>query len=124
MHSRLSRAVAASLWTCAGAALPAIALGGLVLDPELFTPAVLLGTIPRFAARPAALAWLIGRACAARVTVNDVTVVLERRDVRVDVPRSAIARTIPWAVPLPGPGVRFALASGRRLAQQLALDDP
>ncbi len=116
LHSRTSRAVAGALVAFAGAALPAVALAGLLGDPELLTPPVLVSTLLVFAVLPAAAAWAVQRAAAARITLDRERMTLERRDLRVEVPRAAITRVAPWAVPLPGPGVTLALASPQRLA--------
>jgi len=101
-----------------------LAAAGVLVDADVFTPPVLVGTLLAFAVLPAAAAWLVEQASAADVVVGDEQLVLRRRDLRLEVPRAAIARTAPWTVPLPGPGVGFVLRSGRRLGQCLEIADP
>jgi hypothetical protein len=119
-----ARAVAASLVVASRASLPAIlALVVMAVDPPV-TPPVLLRLFGLFAAGPALVGWLLERAFAAQVDVHGAEVVVRRRDVRVEVPLEAIATALPWAIPLPGPGVTLGLRSGRRLRPGLATADP
>jgi apolipoprotein N-acyltransferase len=73
---------------------------------------------------PMGLAALLRHACRALARVEGDMLVLERQGLRIEVPLDRIARLHAWRLPLPGPGLSVELASGRRLAQGIALDDP
>jgi hypothetical protein len=72
---------------------------------------------------PAAAAWFIQRAFAARVEFRGETLTIDRRELRVEVPGAAIARATPWIIPLPGSGFWLVLQSGRRLRYGLQMAD-
>ena len=123
-YSRWSRAAAAVLLSVAGASLPLLLL--LVLfatDPPLY-PLVLMRLFAVLTAMPATAAWLVGRTVAADLEVYEHELVLRRRGVRVEIPAAAIARVVPWRVPLPGSGIALRMRSGRRFRQGLQLADP
>jgi hypothetical protein len=124
LHSRFSRVVAGALVAVSRASLVAVALAGALGASDLFLVPVLAPTLLAFSVLPAAAAWLVERAAAARVAVHDDALVLRRPDVQVEVARTEIARVVPWMLPLPGPGVSFALRSGRRLPHGLEAADP
>jgi apolipoprotein N-acyltransferase len=73
---------------------------------------------------PMGLAGLLRHACRALARIEGGMLVLERPGLRVEVPLDRIARLHVWRLPLPGPGLSIELASGRRLAQGIAMDDP
>ena len=123
LHSPFSRLVSGALVAVSRLSLPVLAVAGLLGDGDLLTTPVLVGSLLVFAVLPAAAAWMVERATAAEVAVGD-DVVLARPDLRLEVPRAAIDRVHPWALPVPGPGVSFALRSGRRLSHGLELADP
>jgi apolipoprotein N-acyltransferase len=81
-------------------------------------------TVVLFALLPAAGAWLVARALAATVDVTPGTVRVARLGLRVEIPASAVARVVPWSIPLPGPGFSFVLPSGRPLRPGLQMRDP
>jgi hypothetical protein len=124
VYSRSARALGALFVAGSAASVPVIA--GLVLlatDPPIVPPVLLrlftVGTL-----LPAALAGLVRWTCRARARVEDRMLVLERRGLRVEVPCAAIARLRPWRLPVPEPAVTVRLASGRRLAWSIGLEDP
>jgi len=120
----LSARIAAALLVAASAAsLPTI--GILVLlsaDPPILPP-VLFPLFAGLTIAPAAGAWVIHRLCRAEAKVDD-GLVIERPGLQVTLPSSAVARIMPWRVPLPGPGFSFRLRSGRRLRWSIAAPDP
>ncbi len=94
-----------------------------VYDPVL-TLRGLLGLVTTMIVAPGALAMLFARSAAADVAVEGDTVVLRRRDLRIEVPAAAIVAVEPWTVPLPTPGATLRLRSGSRLAFDLGLAEP
>ncbi len=124
-YSRLSRLAAAALIAISRGGLTALVLG-LVFLPDLGL-ANQLRLIRTFAAVflvPAFAAWFLERACAAMVSIEGGTLVVERRGQRTEVPAESIAGVVPWWVPLPSSGVWLRLKSGRRLRLGLQLHDP
>jgi hypothetical protein len=119
-----ARGAAALLVVASRAALAAILVLVVVANDPPVTPPVLLRLFGLFAAGPALAAWLLGRALAARLEVSAEDVVVRRRDLRVEVPRDAVTTVVPWAIPLPGPGLTLGLRSGRRLRPRLGAADP
>jgi hypothetical protein len=73
---------------------------------------------------PALAATALGRALAVDVEVNAGALIVDRADLRIEVPRAAVARVAAWRVPLPGPGVSVWMDSGRRLVHGLEVADP
>jgi apolipoprotein N-acyltransferase len=122
-YSVSARIVAALLVATSAASLPAI--GILVLlsaDPPILPP-TLFGLFAGLTIAPAAAAWVISRLCRAQVKVDD-GLILERPGLQVTLPSSAVARVVPWIVPLPSPGLSFHLCSGRHLSWGIAAPDP
>jgi apolipoprotein N-acyltransferase len=118
-----ARIAAALLVATSAASLPAIGLLVLVsADPPILPP-VLFSLFAGLTIMPAAGAWVIGRLCRAQAKVDD-GLVIERPGLQVTLPSSAVARVVPWTVPLPGPGLSFHLSSGRRLSWSIAAPDP
>lgn len=124
LHSRVSRVLAAALVAISRTSLLAIALAGALGEPDILTPSVLAGTLLVFAALPAAAAWLVERTAAARVTLRDDTLVLERPDLEVSLARDRLEQAIPWTIPLPGPGLSFAMCGGGTIGHGLETPDP
>ncbi len=123
-HGRISRAVVGGLRALGLASLPALlALVVWSTDPPV-TPPLLLRLLVTWTILPLGLAWLVERILVAAVTADDSTVVVARRDVRVEIPRHAIDGVVPWRVPLPRPGLWLRMRSGQRLGYGLAADDP
>ena len=114
------RLVAGVLVAISRASLPAM-LAALLLQPMPVTPMALYRTVVLFALLPAAGAWLVARAVAATVEVAAGTVRIARLGLRLEIPAAAVARVVPWRIPLPGPGFSLVLPSGR---QRLQLRDP
>jgi hypothetical protein len=123
-HGPVSRGVVAGLRGLALASLPALlALVVYAVDPPV-TPPALLRLLVVWTILPAGLASLLERVLATTVTVDASTLTIARRDVRLEAPVRAISGVVPWAVPLPEPGVWLRMRSGRRLGYGLAVDDP
>ena len=123
LHSRLSRLLAAALVAISRASLVIFALAGMLGVSDVFTSAV-LGPVLILSGIPAVAAWLLERFAAARLAVRDGGLVLQRPDLRIEVPRAELARVVPWTVPLPGPGLAVVLRSGRRLSHGFETADP
>jgi apolipoprotein N-acyltransferase len=113
--ARWARAAVAAVHVVSRASL-VLLLVALVraMDPPL-DPETLAHLFVRWTVAPGLAAWMLARALAARVTVRDGTLAIERADRRVEVPLTALARVVPWRIPLPGPGVTLVLHSGRRV---------
>jgi apolipoprotein N-acyltransferase len=92
-------------------------------DPPVTLP-LLLGLVATMVLVPGGLAALLQRAFAARMTVEDDTVVVTRHDVRLEIPESAIVAVVPWMLPLPTPGAALLLRSGHRFGYGIGLTTP
>jgi hypothetical protein len=118
------RIVAAVLLVISGASVPVLlALVLLATDPPV-TPPVLLRIFAVFAVIPAVAAWLVRRSFAVAVEVDGEALIVRRRDMRIEIPHSAITRIAPWTVPLPGVGLSIWMRSGRRFTYGIAAADP
>jgi hypothetical protein len=118
------RLAAAILLGASRASLPVLLL--LVVgaaDPPV-TPPVLVRLVAVLAVLPGLAAWALGRAAAAALAVEGGDLVLRARTRRIEIPCAAIAEVVPWALPLPGPGLDLRLRSERRLAWRLQVEDP
>src|SRR5258708_18127992 len=100
-----------------------LALVLLAHDPPI-SPLMLMRAFAILSIAPAIAAWLIERAFAVTVRIAGGELVLERRELRVEIPCIAIARIRPWAIPLPGTGLWLHLRSGRRFRYGLQIADP
>jgi hypothetical protein len=94
----------------------------LATDPPV-TPPVLAWLFVVLAVLPAVAVALLRRVAAAEVEVGRAQVIVRRRHVHVEVPCEAIARIVPWDLPLPGPGLSLRMRSGRRLRYGLEVAD-
>ena len=122
-YPTLWRLIGGSCVTVSRASVPLIGLG--VLTSSGSVPlVVLLRALVVCALLPFVAAWLIERACAADVEARADGLVVRGRGLRVEIPRTAVAAVIPWAVPLPGPGFALRLQSGRRFSYGLQAADP
>ncbi|MCK7593034.1 apolipoprotein N-acyltransferase [Pseudomarimonas salicorniae] len=72
---------------------------------------------------PALAAWAIERAFAMRAVIEAGKLVIEQPALRIEFPLSSLRALQVWRWPLPGPGLRLRLASGR-LWSGWRLDDP
>jgi hypothetical protein len=117
------RIIAALLTAISGATLPVL-LVIIVAGIHYFPPLMLMRVFAVLVVAPAGAAWLIKHAFAAKVEVTGDTLVIERRELRVEIPCRAIARISAWTIPLPGSGLWLRLQSGRRFCYGLQLDDP
>ncbi len=118
------RIVRAALVAVAGASLPGLLFLLVAATDPPVTPALLMRLFALAAVAPALGAWMLRRALGAEIAVANGALVIARRDRRFEVPLTAIARVVPWALPLPGPGLSLHLRSGRRLAWSIETDDP
>jgi len=118
------RIIAAILVSLSRGCLPLLLLTVLLARDPPITPPMLLRATTLLALMPGIAAWLIARAFAATLSVRGPDLVLQRRDLRLDVPCASIVRVTAWTVPLPGPGVSLWLRSGRRLRYGLQIADP
>ena len=107
------------IWRLVTALLVVVGLGTL---PTYLLSLVLLPPVPQIVmirsfvvgtALPLAMAWGIARAFTGSLTVRNGALHLQRGDVDIDVERTASARVRPWWLPLPQPGLRLDVASGR-----------
>lgn len=73
---------------------------------------------------PGVAAWLLERAFAVRLLIQNGQLIVERRRQRIEIPCDAIDRVVPWTVPLPSSGVWLRLRSGRRFRYGLQVADP
>ena len=78
--------------------------------------------VTALAALPGLAAWLLERAFAVRLALDERLLIVRGRGRRMEIPHDAVAGAVPWRVPLPRSGVTLRLRSGGRLA--VALDDP
>jgi hypothetical protein len=118
------RIVAGTLLAASGTSLPVILLRVMFATDPPITPPVLVHLFVLLTVVPAAVAWLMQRAFAAEVEIRGDELVVRGRDLRLEIPCSAIARVEPWAVPLPGPGLWLRMGSGRRLSWGIQAADP
>ena len=117
------RVVAAAAFAASRLNLP-LMLAVLVFTTAPVTPIMVIRTFVLFTLLPGCGAWLVRRACAARVRVAGGTLTVTRPGFDVAVPTTSIARLAPWWLPLPCPGVDVVLGSGRRLSPELGAEDP
>ena len=89
-----------------------LALAIFMTDPPI-TPPVLARVVVLLAVLPGLAAWLIERAFTGTFTLHDATLVVQRHDLRVEIPCASIVRVSAWTLPLPAPGVTVYLRSGR-----------
>ncbi len=118
------RAATAGVLAVSAASVPTLAALIVFGNDFVLTPAVLIRMFLVLTALPAVTAWLALRTAAARVAVGAGMLVLERRNLRVDVPCDAIVAVVPWRVPLPSAGLTLRLRSGQRLRQRVQPSDP
>jgi apolipoprotein N-acyltransferase len=118
------RVFAGALVLISRAGALAIVIAMFFFETRLDNPLRLLRTFGFACFAPGLAAWLLARAFAAGITIGNGTVIVTRRDRRVEIPGDAIARVDPWTVPLPGAGLWLGLRSGRRLPLGLQVGDP
>ncbi len=118
------RLIAALLIAISGASLPFLFAVVFFTRSQPVTPQMLMRALTIITITPAVAAWLIARACAVTLQVTGDGVVLERDQLRVDIPTSAISGMEPWIIPLPGSGFYLRLRSGRRFRRGVQVRDP
>jgi len=122
-YSPFWRLVGATTFAVSRASL-VVMLVGILYSRIAVTPIEVIRTFGLLFLIPALAARIIAWSMAARVTAGDGDVTFERRDVRVDVPLSAIGDIAPWRVPLPAPGFALVFGSRRRIRPGIASPDP
>ncbi len=119
-------------WRLVAAALVAASAVGILLvivrivlggDPPL-TVIPLVTLMLTLVVAPAAVAAAMRRTFAAHIGVDGDTVVITRRDLRLEIPRSAIVALEPWTIPLPTTGATMRLRSGAPFGWELGLATP
>ena len=116
------RLVTATLVALSWLTLPTYVLAIVLLPPV--PPLVMVRSFAVGTALPALVAWAIARAFTGSAGVRDGMLRLERSDLAIEVSCAAIAAVRPWWIPLPRPGLGFALRSDGRVPLGIALDDP
>jgi apolipoprotein N-acyltransferase len=107
------RAVHALLVALSRAApLLLLALLWLAEDPPT-NPLRLMRLFAASCALPALAAWLVEKAHAASIDIDDGSVVIETQGIKAEIPARSIAAIEPWRVPLPRAGLALRLRSGR-----------
>ncbi len=77
-----------------------------------------------FFALPELGAGIVRWLCASRAWIESGTLVIEGRAGRTELPVGEIAETVPWALPVPWPGLRLRPRSGVHSSLRLAAADP
>lgn len=93
--------------------------GSLLAQPRL-----LLRSFVAFTLLPAAAAWCVLRAFAARLRLADQALVFSHGGQQRRLPLSAIVSIAPWRLPLPGPGLALRLAAGSHRPLGLVVEHP
>lgn len=68
--------------------------------------------------------WIVRRLCASRAWIESGALVIEGRGGRIELPVSEIAEIVPWALPVPWPGLRLRPRSSAHPSLRLAAADP
>ena len=108
--SPIWRLVTATLMVVGGITLPTYLLSLVMLPPV--PPVVMIRSFVLGTALPLAVAWGILRAFRGSIALRDGTLRLQRADLAIDVPRTAVAGVRPWWIPLPSPGLRLRVHDG------------
>lgn len=117
------RTIVAGLLVASRLGVPAL-IARLVLVEAPLTVPQLAGLVALLLLGPGALAIVLRRSLAGTIAVAGDTIVIERRDVRVEIPASAIVGIVPWRVPLPTPGAALVLRSGRPFRYAIGVTAP
>lgn len=123
-YSQFWRDATAALTVISRGSLLALAVALTVFETPLDNPLRLLRTFVTISVAPGLAAWLLARAFAATIAVEDGVLVVQRRDQRMEIACAAIAGVLPWIVPIPGGGVWLRLRSGRRFPYGVQVTDP
>jgi len=118
-------------WRFALAATATVSRGTLVVFglacwffPDRIPTGTLLRAVALLCFVPEIAGWWIRRAHAATLAVVDDALALRGRAAGVEVALGSIASVVPWRVPLPAPGFRLGLRSGRALPEGPVPIDP
>lgn len=118
-----ARFVAAALRALSRASFPILLIALLrAIDPPL-TPGVLARALVALALLPELAAWLVLRAFAGDVHVENGVLKIGGALRRIEAPCSAIERVSTWRLPLPSAGLSLRLRSGAWLGVGLAASD-
>lgn len=112
------------LLAASGLALPFLLLRVLTANDPPMTPPMVLRAFMSMSALPALAALFIQRALRAELELAGDELVLRVGGQRFAVPIGEIAEVEPWRIPLPMPGFRLRLASGKRFPLGIGADDP
>lgn len=115
---------AAWLLAASGLALPFLLVRILIANDPPMTPPMVLRSFVALSALPALAALLLQRALRGELAVRAASLVVRVGGQRFEVPLAEIATVEPWRIPLPMPGFRLRLASGKRFALGIGSDDP
>jgi len=118
-----ARLAAAALRALSRGSLPVLLLALLrAIDPPL-TPDALARGLLALMVLPELSAWLVLRAFAADVRVEDGVLAIAGALRRVEAPCPLLERASAWRLPLPSPGLSLRLRAGGRLGVGLAATD-
>jgi apolipoprotein N-acyltransferase len=122
-YTPAARFGAAACVAISRASLPAILLFGFVLVAQSIEPVDLVRLVLVAAVAPGCAAWLVARATAVEVAIDEDRIVISGWR-RIEIPTASLAGIEPWTLPLPAPGLWLRLASGRRLRWGLTMTEP
>ena len=112
------------LLAASGLSLPFLLLRvALATDPPM-TPPMVLRAFVALTVLPLLAALFIQRALRAELELAEDDLVVRVGGQRFEVPLGSISAVEPWRIPLPMPGFRLRLASGRRFGLGIGADDP
>ena len=112
------------LLAASGLSLPLLLARILLANDPPMTPPMVLRAFIALTVLPALAALFIQRALRGTLEVAGGELVVRVGGQRFEVPLAQIAAVAPWRIPLPMPGFRLRLASGKRFALGLGADDP
>lgn len=112
------------LLAASGLALPFLLTRVLLANDPPMTPQMVLRAFLSLSALPALAALFIQRALRATLEVAGGELVVRVGGHVFEVPLAQITAVEPWRIPLPMPGFRLRLASGKRFGLGIGADDP
>ncbi|MBY0280340.1 hypothetical protein K2Z84_33830 [Candidatus Binatia bacterium] len=112
------------LLAASGLALPFLLVRVLIADDPPMTPPMVLRSFIALSALPALAALAIQRALRGELVLDASRVVVNVGGQRFEVALAEVVGIEPWRIPLPMPGFRLRLASGKRFPLGIGADDP
>lgn len=112
------------LLAASGLALPLLLVRVVIANDPPMTPPMVLRAFISMSVLPALAALFVQRALRAQLELEDGELVVRVGGQRFAAPLAQIAAVEPWRVPLPMPGFRLRLDSGRRFPLGIGADDP